>query len=306
MMPLLAWSAVRFGSPLADGYHFWVHAPFFSSALLAPPAGGGTEPNLIHYARALAGLGDLYPWPVAILLLVGAVEAARRPGPTRALLLLVLGFGVPLVVLQTLFFWQDTRFLLPLLPLAFALAGVPMARHEPIAVRVANLALGALAVSVLARTPGTYAPPKMFHEPATLSNIARRVEPNAALLVHTNGAFFDRLVRTPGTDRVWVPLGLDEHQLATRLLHLAPLGPAAGGAAWIDMALAGPFDPATAEATVRRLLRAGRPVYVSSLLAYQVPFLSRLFSTLEGRFLVEPVPVPGPWGLLSVRERAPR
>ena len=45
--------------------------------------------------------------------------------------------------------------------------------------------------------------------------------------------------------------------------------------------------------------------YVSSLLAYQVPFLSKLFSTLEGRFLVEPVPVPGPWGLLRVRERAP-
>src|SRR5207244_3446737 len=138
----------------------------------------------------------------------------------------------------------------------------------------ASCLAGALAVSVLARTPGTYAPPKMFHEPATLSNIARRVEPNAALLVHTNGAFFERLVRTPGTDRVWVPLGLDEHQLATRLLHLAPLGPAAGGAAWIDMALAGPFDPATAEAIVRRLLRAGRPVYVSSLLAYHVPLLS--------------------------------
>jgi 4-amino-4-deoxy-L-arabinose transferase-like glycosyltransferase len=200
--PLLAWNAVTFGSPFSDGYHLWVRAKLFSLALLAPPVGGGTDPNIVHYAQALAGLGDLYPWPVAVLVALGLVEGLRRPGPTRTLCGLTLGFVVPLVIFQTLFFWQDTRFLLPALPLLCAVAAMPFASGEPASVRVSALALGALGGALLALTTGTYPPPKIFGEPATLRAIATRVEPNAAVLVRTNGAFFTRLVRQPGTDRL--------------------------------------------------------------------------------------------------------
>jgi hypothetical protein len=219
IMPLLAWNAVRFGSPFSDGYHVWRGA-LFSLTVQAPPAGGGTDPNVVHYARALAGLGDLYPWPIAALVALGLIEGARRPGSVRMLCALTVAFAVPLVVLQTFFFWQDTRFLLPAVPLLCAVAAVPFGRGEPVGVRVSALALGVLGVGLLVLTAGTYPPAENLHEPATLTAIAARVEPNAAILVRTNGPFFRRLVRQQGTDRVWVPLGFDEHQLAVRAFHL--------------------------------------------------------------------------------------
>lgn len=303
--PLFAWNAVRFGSPLADGYHLWVreYERFFSLALLSPPAGGGTAPNVYVYARAFAGFGDLYPWPVAALVALGLIETARRRGLGRLLLRAVIGFAVPLVILQTFFFWQDTRFLLPLLPLVCALAAVPIGRDEPVAVRAAALALAALAVGLLAGRPGTYpAPPQVFYEPAALADIAGRVEPNAAIIVQTNGAFFSRLVRTPGTDRVWVQLELDEHQFRTRWMRLKPLAPARSGATWINTDLAGPLDASTVETAIRRLLASGRPVYVSSLLDWEVPSLPQLFSVLQTRFRLEPIPVAAPWRLFRVRD----
>jgi hypothetical protein len=101
---------------------------------------------------------------------------------------------------------------------------------------------------------------------------------------------------------VWVPLGFDEHQLAVRAFHLTPLTPAPAGAPWIDIGLAGPFNAANAEGTVRRLLASGRPVYLSTLLAYQVPFLPQLLKVLSARFTLEPVGVAQ---LLRIRGTGP-
>jgi len=75
--PLLLYDASRFGSPFATGYGRWATISFATSFATAPPAGGGTEPNLSFYARTLAGLGDLYPWPWAVLIALGTACALR-------------------------------------------------------------------------------------------------------------------------------------------------------------------------------------------------------------------------------------
>src|SRR5262249_14369232 len=84
LLPTAAYDAVRFGSPLASGYEYWVAADFFGWAnVTGRPADGGTESNLVFYGRQLAGLGSLWSWPVAVLIATGLVLALRRPGAPR-------------------------------------------------------------------------------------------------------------------------------------------------------------------------------------------------------------------------------
>ena len=84
LLPLAAYDVLRFGSPLADGYHYWVGVEFFAWPNVVGIPTGGTAPNLVFYARPPAAGGALYPWPIAILAAAGCVLGVRRPGPARA------------------------------------------------------------------------------------------------------------------------------------------------------------------------------------------------------------------------------
>src|SRR5262249_6120555 len=125
LVPLLGYNLARFGSPLRSGYDFWEGASFSPAYVFAPPAGGGTVPNGVIYGLALAGLGDLYSWPIAALVLLGLVEGLRTGGRRGELALLSLAFAVPLLAVQTIFFWQDTRLLLPVVPVLLCVAALP-------------------------------------------------------------------------------------------------------------------------------------------------------------------------------------
>jgi hypothetical protein len=216
---------------------------------------------------------------------------------------LALGFLALLGGLHVMFFWQGTRFLVPVLPPLLALAAVPFGSEARPVVRSVALIFGGAALLTIVWTPGSFERPQVFREPETLREIDRRVEPNAVVLVRTNEHFFRLLLRRPGTDRIWVPLGLNDHQLAVRWFHVRPYDVAPTGGDWINHALSETFSPDAVEQVIRGALQAGRPVYVSTLLTYQVPFMTQLVATVSKRFRVEPIAMP-PWQLLRVRAAA--
>jgi 4-amino-4-deoxy-L-arabinose transferase-like glycosyltransferase len=305
LAPLLAYQSVRFGSPLGTGYGLWRAAVFAPRFVTGRPAGGGSESNLVVYERLLLGRGDLYPWPAALLAVLGLAEALRgRANRTRlvpvvaCLVLALLGVYLP-------FFWQDPRFLLPALPAVAALAAVPFRPGAPATVRVAASGLAALGLAALwSAGPEAWARGKNFHEFDALAEIARHAEPNAAVVVNTTEPFFARALRDHGADRVWVPLGLDAHQLAIAMNGIRPYGVARTDPGWIERGLVASFDPDRTASVIQRLFDAGRPVYFSTLLAYQVPIMSDLAGALEARFRLEPVAPLWQWQLFRVRPRA--
>jgi hypothetical protein len=305
LVPLLLYDVATFGRPLATGYAVWAPGMTFATTYLsAPPVGGGTIGNLPFYARELAGSGELYPWPWTLLVGLGGGCAARSARPAeRAIVVLAASFLLLLVGTYALFFWQDVRFFLPALPLLVALGGLPLAPHRARATRLVGAGLLVAGAVVLARQPDLYRPDKFFDEPGVLRELAAKTERDAALLVRTNEHFFGLLLRDDA-ERTWIPLGPDAHLFAVRWLGLKPVDPAAPHAAWIDDALTGPFAGAQAEAAVHRLLAAGHPVYVSSLLAFQVPFYRELMDVLRARFVLERVATSARAELYRVRERA--
>lgn len=303
LLPLATYDAMHFGSPLASGYSLWAPGAYFSWLyVLGVPKGGGTDGNAVYYLRALGGDGTLYPWPVGVLVALGTIEALRAGGAERRFCVLALGFLLLLTGFHLVFFWQASRFLLPALPPVFVLAAVPFSARAPRPVQGAAALLGAMTAFALLRAPGSYAGGVRYQEADSLRAIARRVEPNAAVLVRTNDQFFESLLRCDGADRVWVPIGLDEHQLAVRWFHIAAEGVAPAGDAWIDHTLEAPFDPDRTEQMVRRMQRAGRPVYLSMLFELQEPLVRKVLETLQSRFLVDTVKLPSPatWALARI------
>ena len=129
-------------------------------------------------------------------------------------------------------------------------------------------------------------------------------ESNAAVLVRTNVFFFERILRR-GTDRVWVPLEFCEHRARIRSLALRPYAESGENGSWIRDIVHAPFDARSAEAGITALLREGRPVYFSTLLAFQVSFWTDLTRFLTSRFIIEPVARIGRWQLLRIRDRKP-
>ncbi len=275
-------------SALFSGYQYWEPGAYFAWRwLLGPPAGGGTAPNLLVYGRALAGAGELWPWPVALLVAGGALDALRRPGPPRTLAVLGLGTLAALVALHLAFMWQATRFLVPALPLALTLGGLPLRAEAPRAVRAAAAALALAALVVVARTPNAFAPAAPdTQEPAALAALADAVEPDATVMLHTNPFFFERFLRH-GADRRWVPLGLDEHRLPIAVLGLRPYALDGRPSGWVRDAIDMPLRPAAAEQATRALLADGRPLYLSTLRRFEVPFAPALERLLAERFAVE-------------------
>lgn len=304
--PLLAYDAVRFGSPLKTGYGVWAPLRYFGPGfVLGGHFGGVPGSNLVNYARALAGLGSLYPWPVAALAVLGAAEALRCPGTPRSLARFALVLVATVFALQVGFFWQDERFLLPALPFVLVLAVVPYGRGASrMSLAVAAVLLLLAGVSLYRDAPGAYAPDKYFAEVPTLREIDAAVEPNAAVIVRTNAWYFERLLRQHGRDRVWIPPTADDHEAIIRSQGIGPFGATADDGAWMREPLGLPFDPVRAAAVVHAVLGEGRPLYVSNLLAFQVPFLDQLTRTLAARFWLEPLH-GGRWSLVRVRERTP-
>jgi predicted amidohydrolase len=102
--------------------------------------------------------------------------------------------------------------------------------------------------------------------------------------MRTHEALFRRLLRRPGTDRIWVPLALDEHQDPVHRHHLAPYARAADNGAWIRRGA----EADDVERAVDGLLTEGRPVYLSTLLQHQVPAMGAILAALQRRFRLEP------------------
>jgi hypothetical protein len=306
LLPLTLYDALRFGSPMADGYRYWVAADFFGWAnVLGPPASGGTEGNLLFYARQLAGAGALYPWPVALLAAAGLVVGVRRAGPPRALAILTAGMGLVLLAVYLPFFWQWDRFLLPLLPLVLALAAVPVGTAAPRWLRLAATALVAFVLTLAVATPGAFAPldrtPDL--EVAGLRAIAARVEPNAVLIARSNVFLVSRLFHD-ATDRLWVPVDRCQHRALVHDHRLEPYAPASAPQNWVWDVIGAPFDPEAVEAAVHALLASGRPVYFSPILSFQTPVGLPVNRLLSARFRLDPVTTTTPTGLLRVRERS--
>jgi 4-amino-4-deoxy-L-arabinose transferase-like glycosyltransferase len=305
-LPTLAFNVAHFGSPLSTGYSGWVPIPRFGLRyVLGRPVGvgnaGSQEPNLLFYMRVLAGGGSsLYPWPIALMAVLGAIGALGRPGPQRAIAGLAVAGVATLTMIQLGFFWQWDRFLLPALPLIALLASLPFGVTWP---RAARWGAAVLALASLPLLPRPYPPPDSdLGEVSALRAIERRVEPDAAIIMRTNVFFFRQILRHHA-DRVWLPLGITQ-EAGLRASGLRPYATVRQDEAWVHDALQGlPFRADGAETAVRALLAEGRPTYFSDLLAFQVPFMDDMRRLLAARFLLEPPSDVGPWHLFRVRRR---
>jgi hypothetical protein len=303
LTPLLVFDAVHFGSPLRTGYDVWVPAAKFGWRHLFtdPPVGGGTTPNVGFYVRTLCGAGDLFGFATAALIALGTGCAAFGARDARRLLALALGSLALLLAFYGPFFWQDARFLLPVLPLLAALGAAPFAVGAAATRRVIGAALVVLAAGELAFTAHPYPRDKVFREATVLREISRRIESDAVILVRTNDHYAVLLLDQPG--RLWVPLGLDDHRLAVRWLRLTPAVPDPERRRRIDQTFAHPYDAAAAGHALDALVASGRPVYVSTLLAFQVPFMADVLRLAAARFAVERVATIAGTELLRLRPR---
>lgn len=159
-LPLLWLNARLFGGPLRGGYDYWVSGELFSLSRVLGPLPSGAPGNAWYYGALLLGDGALYPWTAAILLLVGTLVAARRPGSTRALAALAWLVAGIVLALQLAFVWQWDRFLLPILPLLAALMALPCARGARPALRAAGFVLLAATLLLESRRPEAFRPHK--------------------------------------------------------------------------------------------------------------------------------------------------
>jgi hypothetical protein len=281
LAPLLAYDLVRFGSPLRTGYDVWSPGTFFAWRYVSgAPAGGGTEPNLSFYARALLGFGDLYSWPIAALVLLGAAVGIAQGGRRRELVILAVALVVPLLGAQLAFFWQGTRFLLPIVPTLLCVAVVPLGVAAPRWLRVAAALLVVTGIAQLSSQALLYRSALRSGEPSALAKFDAVVPPDAALLLHASEPMVRRFLRRPGTDRLWIRLAADPHQLTVKMNRLVPESGPTEPPDWIQPVV----GPETVVARVDALLDAGRPVYLSTLLTHKDKSFPQLVTVLARTF----------------------
>lgn len=161
---VLIYNARTFGGVLRDGYHFWVPALYgtplcfdLSYAMTPGPAARWTEGNLRVYAEVLLGLrGNLFTPALAVAAAIGAlwIVGRARTCPIARLAALSAFVALPaMFVFHLVYYWQDPRFLLPLLPVLAVLVGAgarsladllgqaARPRDATIAVAIASVAL---------------------------------------------------------------------------------------------------------------------------------------------------------------------
>ncbi|HEX5504436.1 MAG TPA: MFS transporter [Thermomicrobiales bacterium] len=137
LVALAVYGQYTFGSVAGTGYRYWVPEWYGSLgttfswryAFVAPGmTGDGAAPaglpNLLYYARGLAGLlpdrsSLLLTGPFALLAFAGAARLlADRRRPARAVGVYAAATAVALVAVYAAYFLPDVRFLAPLAPLA--------------------------------------------------------------------------------------------------------------------------------------------------------------------------------------------
>jgi len=305
LAPSLALNSVRFGSPFASGYGYWAPDAYFGTSYLFGAVNGGETANVPFYAAQLAGLGRLYSLPVAIMIAGGAWILARAGGDGRRLLLLALGSVTVMLARQLPFFWQSERYALSVVPLVCAVASAPFGSHASRRVRAAGAVLALLAALAAVRGWRDLAPPdNELFDARALAAIDRVAEPNAAVVARTSPLLFQRILRSHGSDRVWVPLGIDEHRFKMRRLGRAPLAMRpAEEAAWLRDSIEPPVTRPRVAGVVERLLAEGRPVYFSTQLLGEVENFRWVRPILEERYLLEPVARFGTVEVFRLRKR---
>ena len=305
VLPLFCLNAELFGHPLRNGYGYWTAGRMFSLRDAAARPSG--EPsNVWYYGSLFVGGGSLYPWPSAVLLLIGTLAALRRPGAARTLALVSWLLTLLLVGLHVAYFARGSRLILPIVPPLAAVMAVPFAAGSRGWLRALAVTLVAATLLLERAHPEGFTPADPpLHDTATLEKIAAIAEPNAAILVRTNPFSFARVLRRDA-DRVWVPLRLDAHQAAIEHQKLLPVRRDAVDGGWIGTPLRMPFNRAAALATVEELCRSGRPVYLSEGLRPLVPFMSKLKRALRTRFKLTQVVKPRPYSVYRIECAAQR
>ena len=305
LAPLLLYNGVRFGAPWRSGYDLWHGAEFDLGHALRSPLATGSG-NLRFYATALAGLGDLYAWPLALGVVLGALVLWRGRPAGRALLAFVALLVAALLAIYVPFFWQDTRFLLPALPLLLVVAAQGTAASSPRLVRGLTWACIVATAAIAWRAPERYALPYDARaETDHLRAIAGVIEPDAVLVMRTGVFPFADVVRTPGTDRLWVPVGRCPHLRMIERYGIvaaddAPLP------SWLLLdVVEAPFDGAQAAARLEEVVRTGRPVYfATSPRDFEVPYAGRLRTVVEEAFDLRPVLRHRDWELFRLSAKA--
>lgn len=303
VLPGLLENAHLFGSPWMTGYDYWVGEPVFDRAFALAPPPDAVQGNVAFYAGLLAGFGRLYPLGVAGAVLLGFAVATWRGGGARRLAMLALGVVLAMAAIHAPYRWQSERFVLPLLPLLAATAGVAVGPLAPAVVRVVAVAGLALGAHNLWTTPDVYAAPdRNLHEVQMLRDVAKLTPPNAAILARTSVILFERFLRPPGSDRVWLPLGEDQHLAALRSLQRVSLEDTPSGR-WIARAIDMPFEPDRIAADLMRFLDAGRPVFMVAQPTGHLEFARPLDTLLRARFVITRAGAAGPFALLRLTAR---
>lgn len=305
---MLARNAVLFGHPLHDGYQFWIHAGetgepphLFSLSYLLTNSGFFPASNLATYSRSLAGLEPgLWTAIAAGLASIGLVRAValfRRCPVARTCVLATLLVALPIVAFHAVYFWQDERFLLPLLPLLAALAGGGVAAFAGMRLTFVGVVLGligtATGTSVFDSKPGTI--PALVDVAA---DVDARLPAGALALGNFPATLAARLL--PGREFALLEAaGADPHVDRIRRYDLHGFdGRKAEVASWIGPA--GTPDEALAADLARRLA-AGQPV-VALVAAGEGPSEPAL-AALRERFAVEPLFVAEPVSVFAVKAR---
>jgi hypothetical protein len=316
MLPQLIVNTLQFGSPRGSGYAYWMPSDYgpgsktFSTQFaLGAPHTGGTSANLPFYLESLMGRESLLEWPIAALVLLGTFAAWRGPKLARSLALLGLGYTFCLVAFYSLYLYQSERLIVPALPLLAAMAAMSFASWSSTFVK--GLATGLLMAAVVIGAPKFLEslPPMNVYfalhieDAATLRDIDNRVENDAAVLVHSNAFFVERLLRRD-TERLWLPIEFCEHRKRVQLYGLRPLDQKASGPEWIQDSIHAPFHPDASERAIVDLLKAGRPVYYSTMVVKElIGFGPQLHQMLEERFQLEQI-AAGRWQLFRVKLRS--
>jgi 4-amino-4-deoxy-L-arabinose transferase-like glycosyltransferase len=307
VLPMLAFDAWLFGSPVRTGYGYWAPGVHFDpSYLWAPPPNGGSRPNVLFYGGMLGGDGGAYTRPIAVLLGVAVLVGLRRRDLARALTILAVGYTAALVGLYGTFYWQAERFLVPALPLLAGLAAIVVGREAPGVLRLGAAALLIAGVLSIGDWRRAFDPPTYNRGAVeTLRLTNRLVEPNAAVLAATNSYFFERELRADG-DRVWIPLGYDRHRLIIGLRGLTPLRGGTTNAPWVATPVGRSLRPIDARETIDRMLATGRPVYLLKRRAFRVANWSRLLRVLQRWYRLRPVAGASEALLVRIEKPEPR